>query len=44
MIGTLAFSNVKIGEIPLGCAILTVSDKLQVHLLLKVNPKYIFKK
>ncbi|XP_033219873.1 valine--tRNA ligase isoform X2 [Belonocnema kinseyi] len=35
MIGTLAFSNMQIGEIPPGCAILTVSDKLQVHLLLK---------
>lgn len=35
MIGTLAYSHLQIGEIPSGCAILTVSDKVQVHLLLK---------
>ncbi|XP_051153202.1 valine--tRNA ligase isoform X1 [Leptopilina boulardi] len=35
MIGTLAYSHVQISEIPTGCAILTVSDKVQIHLLLK---------
>ncbi|XP_016841334.1 valine--tRNA ligase isoform X1 [Nasonia vitripennis] len=35
VIGTLAYSIVKLEEPPVGCAILTISDKLQVHLLLK---------
>lgn len=35
MIGTLAYSNVRLGEAPTGCAIITVTDKLQVHLMLK---------
>lgn len=44
MIGTLAYSHVQITEIPTGCAILTVSDKVQIHLLLKVNSNYHFYK
>ncbi|XP_015110346.1 valine--tRNA ligase isoform X2 [Diachasma alloeum] len=35
MIGTLAYSNVLDGKAPQGCAIITVTDKVQVHLLLK---------
>ncbi|XP_044001066.1 valine--tRNA ligase isoform X2 [Aphidius gifuensis] len=35
LIGTLAYSNVLEGKPPLGCTIITVTDKLQVHLLLK---------
>lgn len=40
MIGTLAYSNVHGGEPPQGCAIITVTDKVQVHLLLKVIHNY----
>ncbi|KAK0095995.1 hypothetical protein PV326_006831 [Microctonus aethiopoides] len=35
MIGTLAYSNVLSGKAPEGCAIITITDKVQVHLLLK---------
>ncbi|XP_014212181.1 valine--tRNA ligase isoform X2 [Copidosoma floridanum] len=35
VIGTLAYSIVSVEEPPSGCTIITVSDKLQVHLLLK---------
>lgn len=35
LIGTLAYSIVNLGEAPSGCAIITVTDKLQVHLVLK---------
>lgn len=35
LISTLAYSNVLEGKPPLGCTIITVTDKLQVHLLLK---------
>ncbi|XP_043285478.1 valine--tRNA ligase isoform X1 [Venturia canescens] len=35
LIGTLAYSVVHLSEAPSGCAIITVTDKLQVHLVLK---------
>ncbi|XP_014227475.1 valine--tRNA ligase isoform X2 [Trichogramma pretiosum] len=35
VIGTLGFSIVRFEEPPAGCTIITVSDKLQIHLLLK---------
>ena len=36
LIETLAYSTISIEEPPTGCAIVTVTDKVQVHLLLKV--------
>ncbi|KAG7207193.1 hypothetical protein KM043_008878 [Ampulex compressa] len=41
LIETLAYSNVKDGAPPVGCVIITVTEKLQVHLLLKglIDPK-----
>lgn len=41
LIETLAYSTIRTNEPPSGCAILTVTDKLQVHLLLKglIDPK-----
>ena len=35
MIETLAYSKVHLGDAPARCAISTVTDKLQVHLVLK---------
>ncbi|XP_063993363.1 valine--tRNA ligase isoform X1 [Diachasmimorpha longicaudata] len=35
MIETLAYSNILDGKAPQGCAIITVTDKVQVHLMLK---------
>ena len=37
VLSVLGYSIVKIQEAPTGCAIITISDKLQVHLLLKVS-------
>lgn len=37
VIETLAFSVIVKSEPPSGCAIITITDKLQVHLLLKVK-------
>nr|XP_033334868.1 valine--tRNA ligase isoform X1 [Megalopta genalis] len=41
LIETLAYSTIRTNEPPSGCAILTVTDKVQVHLLLKglIDPK-----
>ncbi|XP_076647855.1 valyl-tRNA synthetase isoform X2 [Halictus rubicundus] len=41
LIETLAYSTIRTNEPPPGCAILTVTDRLQVHLLLKglIDPK-----
>ncbi|XP_031849268.2 valyl-tRNA synthetase [Nomia melanderi] len=41
LIETLAYSTVRTNEPPAGCAIVTVSDKVQVHLVLKglIDPK-----
>lgn len=36
LIETLAYSTISIEKPPTGCAIVTVTDKVQVHLLLKV--------
>ena len=36
LIETLAYSIISIEKPPTGCAIVTVTDKVQVHLLLKV--------
>lgn len=36
LIETLAYSILKMEKPPAGCAIITVTDKIQVHLLLKV--------
>lgn len=37
LIETLAYSKLNMEEPPTGCAIITVTDKVQVHLLLKVK-------
>ena len=37
LIETLAYSTIGSKEPPAGCAIVTVTDKVQVHLLLKVT-------
>jgi len=34
---TLAYSIFSMEKPPVGCAIITITDKVQVHLLLKVN-------
>ncbi|XP_047355755.1 valine--tRNA ligase [Vespa velutina] len=41
LIETLAYSTISLEKPPLGCAIVTITDKLQVHLLLKglIDPK-----
>ncbi|XP_076244196.1 valyl-tRNA synthetase [Calliopsis andreniformis] len=41
LIETLAYSTIDTNEPPAGCAIITVTDKVQVHLLLKglIDPK-----
>lgn len=36
LIETLAYSTLSTKDPPIGCAIITVTDKIQVHLLLKV--------
>ncbi|XP_043672900.1 valine--tRNA ligase isoform X1 [Vespula pensylvanica] len=41
LIETLAYSTISLEKPPLGCAIVTITDKLQIHLLLKglIDPK-----